>query len=391
MGSIPPPLQPEDQVDLSRDDSLAMPSDLKSEFKCGQCGAKLTFAPGTLALKCHYCDHHNDIPQSEQAIEELDFHAYLQQTQKDQALQERLVVKCSSCGAESDSEVNVVSQNCAFCDSAIITSAQSVKQIKPRSLLPFKITQSQAKQSYQDWLKGLWFAPHALKQRARLDVAVQGIYVPHWTFDADTLSYYTGQRGVYYYVTVTRTRTSSEGKSETYTTRERRTRWYPVSGTVAEDFDDLLVNASRTLPEKYVRALEPWDLQNLKSYQDQYLSGFKTESYQVNLEQGFEVAKDLMNDAIQESVRRHIGGDEQRIFSLKTQHNQVTFKHILLPVWLSAYRYQKKVYRFMVNARTGEVQGERPWSWVKITLAVLGVVGLAAGGYFGYEYYGQLR
>jgi small neutral amino acid transporter SnatA (MarC family) len=27
-----------------------------------------------------------------------------------------------------------------------------------------------------------------------------------------------------------------------------------------------------------------------------------------------------------------------------------------------------------VNARTGEVQGERPWSWIKIALAAIAVV-----------------
>ena len=31
------------------------------------------------------------------------------------------------------------------------------------------------------------------------------------------------------------------------------------------------------------------------------------------------------------------------------------FKHILLPLWLSAYHYRDQSYRFMVNARTGEV------------------------------------
>ena len=85
-----------------------------------------------------------------------------------------------------------------------------------------------------------------------------------------------------------------------------------------------------------------------------------------------------MDARIRVLVCRDIGGDEQRIHSVKTQHDNVTFKHILLPVWISAYRYQNQVYRFLVNARTGEVQGERPYSWVKITLLVLAI--LAAVG-----------
>ncbi len=37
---------------------------------------------------------------------------------------------------------------------------------------------------------------------------------------------------------------------------------------------------------------------------------------------------------------------------------------------MGAYRFQAKVYQVLVNARTGEVQGERPYSAVKIALLV---------------------
>ncbi len=388
MASSPPPLNTPNidsskNSDVTHDDSSVEAQ--SSEFKCKQCGAKLTYAPGTSVLKCSYCDFENAIPKCEEDIVELDFHQYLAQMQDSEVTEERLFIKCTSCGAESTSEANVTSQNCPFCDTEIVTTAKSKKLLKPRSLLPFKIKKRTAKESYKKWLNSLWFAPNALKKKAKLELAVKGVYVPHWTYDADTLSYYTGQRGIYYYVTETRTRTNSDGKSETYTVQVRKTRWYPAAGTVTDDFDDVLIVASKSLPEKYTRELEPWDLNNLISYKDEYLSGFKAESYQVDLEQGFELAKDIMDETIRMTIRRHIGGDEQRIFTVKTQHNNISFKHILLPVWLSAYRYKEKIYRFLVNARTGEVQGERPWSWVKITFAVLGTLAVIGGGFYLYH------
>ncbi|MBV1908811.1 MAG: hypothetical protein KUG78_05780 [Kangiellaceae bacterium] len=384
MSSTPPPLNNKAESSSTDSDSIETESEQEnsSEFKCKQCGAKLTYAPGTSVLKCGYCDYENNIPKSEEDIVELDFHAHLNKLQDKEILEERLFIKCSSCGAESTSEANITAQSCPFCDTEIVTTAISKKRLKPRSLLPFKIKKSTAKDSYKKWLKGLWFAPNELKKKAKLDVAVKGVYVPHWTYDADTLSYYVGQRGIYYYVSETRTRTNSEGKTETYTTQVRKTRWYPAAGTVTNDFDDVLVVASKSLPEKYTRELEPWDLNNLVPYKDDYLSGFKAESYQIDLEQGFNIAKEIMDDQIRATIRRHIGGDEQRIFSVKTQHNNISFKHILLPVWLSAYRYKQKVYRFLVNARTGEVQGERPWSWVKIAFAVIGSTALIGGGFY---------
>ena len=87
--------------------------------------------------------------------------------------------------------------------------------------------------------------------------------------------------------------------------------------------------------------------------------------------ESFEEARQKMADAIREDVRRRIGGDRQRIDKIQTRHDAITFKHLLLPVWMLAYRYNDKSFRVFVNAATGEVQGERPYSWVKITLLVL--------------------
>jgi hypothetical protein len=98
------------------------------------------------------------------------------------------------------------------------------------------------------------------------------------------------------------------------------------------------------------------------------LAGFKAQRYQVELADGFEKAKEVMGAEIQEVVRKDIGGDEQRIYRIQTEYSAETFRHLLLPVWIGAYRFQGKVYQVLVNARTGDVQGERPYSVIKITL-----------------------
>jgi len=203
------------------------------------------------------------------------------------------------------------------------------------------------------------------------------MYVPYWTYDADADSSYTGQRGDAYYVTQSYT-TTVDGKSVTRTRQVRKIRWTWVSGRVLDEFDDILVLASTTLQAKYANKLEPWDLQNLEPYQDDYLSGFQAESYHVTLPEGFRKAQAIMEGHIRAHVTRDIGGDEQRISSLDTRLDEITFKHVLLPVWMSAYQYRAKSYRFLINGRTGEVQGERPWSIWKITFAVLGVIALIA-------------
>ncbi len=377
----PLPTEPEgedvgDEI-MDQPDPNASGGQLHQTFKCGNCAAKVEFQPGSEAQKCQYCGHENPIPRSEEDINELDFDAYLAKAGSEEQTEEILTIKCSQCAAEMTAQANVTAQECAFCGTPIVSTAASTKKIKPKSLLPFDITKEKGWELFRGWVSKRWFAPNDLKRMARREGKLAGMYVPYWTYDCDTTSFYRGQRGEYYWVTQHYT-TTVNGKTVHRTRQVRRTRWWPVSGTVWCSFDDVLVLASRSLPRKYTEKLEPWDLTNLAPYKDEYLGGFRAESYQVDLAEGFVCARQIMSEELRRLIKRDIGGDEQRISSVNTQHDNITFKHILLPVWISTYRYKGRVYRFLVNGRTGEVQGERPWSWVKITFAVLGAVAIVA-------------
>ncbi len=353
-------------------------------FKCNSCGAKMEFVPGSSSQKCPYCSHENPIAQSEEDIQELDYHAMLAEKSEEEESIEQLTVKCEQCAAQFSTEPNITSQDCPFCGTTIVATAKSSKHLKPKSVLPFKVTRKEGWEHFHQWVKKLWFAPNQLKKRIGSQDKLKGIYVPYWTYDSDTTSFYSGMRGIHYYVTETYTETV-DGKSQTRTRQVRKTRWYPASGTVWNAFDDVLVLASESIPRGYTRKLEPWDLPNLTAYKDEYLSGFQSESYQINLEEGFDIAKTRMEDPIRSSIRRDIGGDEQQIHTVKTQYDNITFKHILLPIWISSYRYKNKVYRFLINGRTGEVQGERPWSAWKITFAVTLAVLVVGGIIYGFN------
>src|SRR5688500_11658115 len=347
-------------------------SALQRRFPCTPCGATLQLAPGTTSLTGPYCGAQNEIAAPTQAVEELDFNTYFRDCCPEEEMTERVTVKCTNCGAETTLAPNVTSDRCPFCGTNIVADAASKKIIRPKSLLPFHVTREQATASFRNWIHGLWFAPSELARRAEA-AQIAGVYIPCWTYDSETQSSYTGERGDDYWDTETYT-SFQNGRSVMKTRRVRRTRWWPVSGTVGNDFDDVLVLASRSLPPGYAEALEPWDLSALVPYRDAFLSGFVAESYQVGLSEGFDTAKGIMAGAIRSAIDRDIGGDHQRIHSVDTRYFDVTFKHALLPVWISAYRFHDKTYRFLVNARTGEVQGERPYSAWKIALAVLAAV-----------------
>lgn len=348
-------------------------------FPCGRCGARLEFQPGTSSLRCPYCGHENQFAEQPGAAadDERDFRAALAQVSAAAPTVVLSAIKCQTCAAAVQLPEHTASLSCPFCGSNIVAMAQTATLIKPNCILPFRVTRERAVEAFRSWVRSRWFAPNALRKRAMVDAAVNGIYLPAWTYDAEATTWYTGQRGDAYYVTETYT-TTVNGRPVAQTRQVRRIRWTSVSGMVDNSFDDLLVMATRSLPAQRLEALRPWDLKAVVEYRDDYLAGFRTECYQVDLAQGFEAAEAMMRPRIEAAVCADIGGDEQRIDSMQTRYLDVTFKHLLLPVWVSAYRYADRVYQFLVNARTGEVQGDRPYSWVKITLAVLaGVAAIA--------------
>ncbi|QMU66795.1 MAG: hypothetical protein GKR88_20355 [Flavobacteriaceae bacterium] len=346
------------------------------EFSCVNCGGDLKYKPGTRFLECEHCGTKNEIPEIEEDFEELDFHKYLKEKSNTQETLVEKFVKCHSCGATSSLAPHITSSSCPYCATALAVEASREESIiQPKSLLPFKLDKESARSQFKKWINKLWFAPNDLKKASLHFDRFKGIYIPYWTYDTDTYTKYAGQRGIYYYVTESYT-TTENGKTVTKTRQVRKTRWYPTSGSVKKFFDDVLVTATRSLLKKYVYKLEPWDLENLVPFEKKYLIGFLTEKYQINLEEGFDIAKGIMDPKIRTLIRQDIGGDVQRIISMKTNYDAITFKHLLLPVYVSVYRYKNKLYQFLVNGRTGEVQGQRPYSWIKITLAVLLAIGI---------------
>ena len=363
MSQIPPPL----------------PTVAKEQhrFPCDQCGADYRFDPSNGKMACDHCGHSQSMAQPgpwASSIRELNFENALAGTLNTSEMETHRISQCPNCAAQIELIGDEHTTECPFCATPVVTDTGEFRHIKPKALLPFSLDERTAKQAMTDWLGKLWFAPNGLQDYARKGRKLQGIYVPYWTFDADTKSTYRGERGQVYYETRTVMR---DGKSQQV--QVAKVRWYPASGRVARFFDDVLVLGSRSLPKRFTDALEPWDLSELVPYSPEYLAGFQAEGYGIELDDGFAEARDKMDRVIARDVRFDIGGDRQRIHNIDTKLSDVTFKHILLPIYMAAYKYRGKSYRFVVNARTGRVQGERPYSPWKIAFAVTLALIIAAG------------
>ncbi len=353
---------------------------LVRQFPCPGCGATLEFNPQAGQLQCPYCGREELIPESAEQVVERSYEEYLNtnHTQIAALSTTALEIDCPGCAAQITFEPPDVAGQCPFCTTSLVTQPHAPNPVlAPEAILPFVVGRKQARELIQKWISTRWFAPNGLKKMAQQE-GTQGVYLPYWTYDCHTTSHYQGQKGIYYYVTETYTETNSEGKTETKTRQVRRTRWHSVSGRVQRFFDDVLIPAVQSVSTQRLDCLEPWNLSKLVPYDSSYLSGFKAQRYQTNLKSGFEAAKGKMEPTIHSDVCHDIGGDEQRVNSVSTSYSAITFKHILLPVWLASYRFQNKQYQVVINAETGKVVGDRPYSILKITLAVLAVAGIIA-------------
>jgi DNA-directed RNA polymerase subunit RPC12/RpoP len=338
---------------------------------CVNCGAELNYAPGTTELKCDYCGYTQEITPSESSFEELELKKYLDEMGSLTHTEEITVLHCKNCGANQHIEENYKSLHCVYCTMPlIIEDAYKEDWILPGAVLPFQLDQEKAHSIFKNWVKGLWWAPYDLKKAALDPQNTKGLYAPYWTFDAQLYAAYTGQRGDYYYVTVSHT----NGKGQRTTRQERRTRWSPASGSIQGFVDDTLIRASKQRSGLIPRAVAQWNLKSLQPFDSSFLAGFVTEKYTIPLKEGHLSANEEAERIATRWACRDIGGDTQRVSSINMKLTEETFKHILLPVYISAYKFREKRYNFFVNGQTGAVSGERPYSFWKIFLFILAII-----------------
>lgn len=352
-----------------------------SQFECAACGAHLEFDPKTQGMKCQFCQSEKVIPVEHKAIVEHDFNAAPRNVGWDRPV---VSMKCDGCGATISGEATVAGK-CAYCGSPYVKPAQTRPDlIRPETLVPFRVDKAKVNVVFKDWLGKGWFTPSNLASLSRLDL-IKGVYTPFWTYDTTASSSWTAESGYYYYENETYT-VMVNGKHQTRTRQVRKVRWVPSNGQRQGFYNDVLVPASRGINQDLVYKIYPYDLNALVPYNPQFLSGFLAEEYGVDLQQGWGTAQGIVAASERDKCAKDVPGDTQRFLRVETSYSGITYKHILLPVWIAAYEYKGKNYNFLVNGQTGEVQGYRPISWLKVA-AFVGVVAAACAGLAAYFYY----
>ncbi|MCQ2516829.1 MAG: hypothetical protein MJ094_08210 [Saccharofermentans sp.] len=288
--------------------------------KCSNCGGNIFFDESFQKMSCKSCGSFFD-PYS------LELAYQLKVADKEKASEDdsRVEYSCDSCGATVITDDTTVATVCAFCGSPAIAKRRLVNEFRPDYIIPFKISKEDAKNRFKTWAKQYTKAPKNFSSDGSIS-KMQGVYIPFWLVDAECTIDYTEQ----YFDTTRRDLTLSK---------------VPFDG-------------AKAVPDKLMRAIEPYDYDDLVPYNDGYLHGFKAKRYDYSLVDMTEQVQNRINSYLEDIYKERTEGSG---FNYRNENNSyisnISQTYALLPVWFFNYEYDGQKYQYVINGQTGEVQG----------------------------------
>ena len=342
----------------------------ETDKHCPSCGAHMHFDPETGRLKCDYCGDTREFEDPEPPkVEEIP----IEDAKERESLKWGAAVKsviCKSCGGESIYDDLKVADVCPYCGSNLVVEADAPEAMPPNGVVGFRITVADAAERFKKWIKRKFFAPNKARRSSKPE-AFSGVYLPFWTFDSDTYSTYTARYGI------DRTERDSDGH------RHTTTDWYSTKGDLDLFLDDLLIPGTERYDTSILAKIEPFDTANCVPYRPEYIAGFLAERYSVGIDDawvnGQAKAKTIIENRISQKVKAEHNADRVSDIKFESSFSNVKFKYIMLPVWLSSFKYKDKIYNFMVNGQTGKVGGKSPVAVWKVILATIIGIAVIAG------------
>lgn len=326
-------------------------------FVCRQCGGTMAFTPNERALSCGYCDREITLFQAIEEgamVEEKDFAVALATAKGHTSPVKMQAFTCRGCGAPFVLGATVLSLTCPYCSSPhVIEDTEARELIPPEGVVPGLITEEAARQHFYRWLK-------KKKLFSKCQVApLRGVYLPVWTFDI------AGK-------VIATVRGYNQG---------RATGLKMASQTIERPifYNDVPVAASRRLPAKLAQEIHNYQLDQVKPYDPRYLADWPADTYQLSASDASLVARKHAWDDVRtiegERIRDQVAGpfgssDVEMTLSSADMYVEA-FKLILLPMWITDYRFQDAVYQAIINGQNGNVRAQTPAGGLKRWLSGL--------------------
>lgn len=265
---------------------------------------------------------------------------------------------CDGCGASMSYDASKQNLRCPFCGSEKLTTQKDAQVLAPDRVVPFRIAYQEAQQILRQWMGRSFWHPSDLASRATIET-MQPVYVPYWVFSASTWTYWTAD-------------TSDVPVGA-------RASWRPLSGEHHGQYNGLLIGASSVLAPAETRAICPFDLAQALPPQQVDLTNAVFEQFRVQRRYARPLAQQGLEEAEAEACRQYVPGNVRNMH-VNVRLDGLTSEPVLVPVWIMAYRYQDRVYRFLLNGQTGKATGTAPSDWKKAALIIVVIAAIVVGG-----------
>lgn len=338
-------------------------------FKCPNCGATTAFDPHAGSVTCSNCGsvyaiHAERVGTSAHEYEfTLDT---LNSAPRGWGLTRR-DLHCENCGAIISVAPTELATTCPFCGSNRVAARTAVPDsFRPRFLIPFKVEREQCAALARAWLARGWLYPRDLVKVAH-SAQFTGIYLSFWTFHAVVKAQWRAEVG---YERTEKYFQVDQGKFKTRTVID----WRWEKGDETRVFENQLANATTHIPNPLLRRLEPFALDALVTYDPGYLAGWRASSYEIALNDAWDGARAQMREQTRQAAFAEIHSRYVRNFSMNAAFDDEAWRLVLLPVFITTYRFRDKTYQLVINGQTGQVAGDKPVAWQKVWLLVTALV-----------------
>ncbi len=263
---------------------------------------------------------------------------------------------CDGCGASMSYDASAQNLRCPFCGSERLSKQDDIKAIAPRRIVRFAVDHQQASAILRQWLgRGFW-RPGDLASAAEI-AKVSPVYVPYWVFQARTHTNWTADSSDLPF--------GSRGD------------WRPVFGEHHGVYEGLLIGASGVLTPHETTSLCPYNLADAVPAAEVDTEDMVVEQFRVQRKYARPLARQGLEHLDRDACQRYVPA-RSRNLRVNLLLEGLSSEPVLLPVWIMAYRYRDRLFRFLINGQTGRATGQAPVSRAKIlgVIAIVGLIGL---------------
>ncbi len=342
------------------------------DFTCPKCGATTAYSVAERKLVCEHCGYSETPPETRlgRGAEGFEFEVETVERAEKGWGEERKELACQHCGGVVSTPTDTIAFSCPFCGSNKVLFREPLQDVlRPRYLIPFKISPQDGWGAVQKWLGNSWMLPAALRaetlRTAESPEKLNPVYIPYWTFSAACNAAWKAQvaHEVVEHHTV-------NGQ----TVENRRIEWRNEEGKVQKAFSDLLVPGTTHLNMSVLGRIDAFNIADLILYEPRHLAGMRAQAYDLPLEEAWDAGRQVLRENMRQACLDRASSTQVRNFTMSLDFSDESWRYILVPVYTGVYRYQEKSYQILVNGQTGRIAGPRPVDWEKVWLVIAGIL-----------------